>query len=260
MEKLNPVIAPTPVPAAAEAAEPVVRRLSRGSMSKRPEKSEKDLSTVEGTAPKQAQQAEILARRRKNFSQKRQGSFDGGMCGLFDGDMKMAAGVTPAMGAKEKMDFILTLSKQKAMTADSIFSFFDIDADGTITKDEFNQGLKNLDPMLFTVTEAELQEIVKLFDKDGDGKVDVAEFKAYCYNLPDLSWRAEKLRVSRSSRASIGDRVPSISAKPKPVDNIVDNIPAIVDTTPSLPAIADASPAKPTAQPAEPPAPAAAAA
>ena len=65
------------------------------------------------------------------------------------------------------------------LTADEIeelkdaFAFFDKDGDGTITIKEIGIVMKSLG---FNPTEAELQDIVKCIDEDGNGQIEADEF------------------------------------------------------------------------------------
>ena len=38
---------------------------------------------------------------------------------------------------------------------------------------------------------------MSLFDADGNGVVDMTEFQEFCWALPDISWKAEKVRRRR---------------------------------------------------------------
>lgn len=138
------------------------------------------------------------------------GSFDGGLCGHFDEQIKLSiAGISADDSPKKKMDALLQTSREKGMSADKIFSYFDKNNDGNISAEEFKNGLYQLNPLLFDLkTDQEIQTVVDMFDKDGDGSVSTEEFKTYCYNLPGIAWKAERLRASRASRSSMGDVAP----------------------------------------------------
>ena len=48
---------------------------------------------------------------------------------------------------------------------------------------------------LLNLEDEELGELVKMFDKDGDGSISMMEFKHYCYNIKSLCWKAERVRL-----------------------------------------------------------------
>ena len=64
-------------------------------------------------------------------------------------------------------------SKEKGLSSERIFEYFDANGDGKITKAEFKTGLYNLDPIRFKLTDTQIDQLVALFDKDGDGEVDM---------------------------------------------------------------------------------------
>ena len=74
-------------------------------------------------------------------------------------------------------------------------------------------GLYNLDKIRFKLEDDQIDELVRLFDKDGDGQVDMDEFKAYCFSMKNLAWRAEKLRVARAT-VSAPAVLPPIDGEP----------------------------------------------
>lgn len=180
-------------------------------------------------------------RRRRSFEQMQFGF--GGMSGLVKDQICAHSGISEMTEPKEKMDILLTLAKQRGMTADKIFKHFDADHDQKITALEFKQGLIKLDPVRFKMSDADITRVVDLFDKDKDGTVDVAEFKAYCYALPDTSWKAEKLRSERRDSAEPA----TDDAPPAPAIDIALD-PVIVDQPPT-PAPEDPDPIKEAAPP-----------
>ena len=102
---------------------------------------------------------------------------------------------------EERLQAVLTKAKESGMTADNIFSFFNGGNPNTtqITKKSFLASIQKLCDTLVSISEAELTEIVKKFDKNQDGKISIAEFKHYCYNeIQSVAWRAERTRLEKS--------------------------------------------------------------
>lgn len=59
--------------------------------------------------------------------------------------------------------------------AKSIFSVFDVDANGEVSVEDFKRAIKDLDP---TISEKELVQIAVDIDESGDGMISFDEFKA----------------------------------------------------------------------------------
>ena len=79
---------------------------------------------------------------------------------------------------------------------------------------EFEGALQMLGPQLFRVEKQEMSDLVRSFDSDGNGTISLIEFRDWCYKIPHLAWRAEKLRFERGED---GFTAPSPGGKsPKP--------------------------------------------
>ena len=167
-------------------------RAKTGSQGDRPEVQKDGSVSGKGSGAEAA--AAKDARRRQSLSMMSAGSMSGGMNKAMKDHICMQSGITDETPAQEKMDIVLKLAKEKGKTADQIFKYFDKDGDSRITPDEFKKGLEELDPMRFKMTDEEMTELVKQFDKDQDGTVDMSEFRTYCYNLPGLAWKKERLK------------------------------------------------------------------
>ena len=63
--------------------------------------------------------------------------------------------------------------KETGLDLEAAFKAFDVDGDGTVTPDEFRTGLRSLQLKL---TAEQIEEVVDLIDKDGDGNLDYMEF------------------------------------------------------------------------------------
>ena len=96
------------------------------------------------------------------------------------------------MSPKTKLEMLLIVSKKKGFTAMMIFEYFDSDKDGQISFEEFKRGLILADKVLFSLSDDEIQGLMARFDIDGSGIVDTTKFRDFCFELPDLSWQAEK--------------------------------------------------------------------
>ena len=103
--------------------------------------------------------------------------------------------------AEERLQAVMTKAKESGMNADNIFSFFNGGNPNTtqITKDSFLASIEKLGATFLVVTDDELTQIVKKFDKNEDGQISIAEFKNYCYyEIPSVAWKAERTRVEKS--------------------------------------------------------------
>ena len=102
--------------------------------------------------------------------------------------------------AEERLQALMTKAKERGMSTENIFSFFNGSNPNTteITKDSFLEALEKLGETFVIITDEELTKIVKKFDHNEDGKVSIDEFKNYCYDIPSVPWKAERMRVERS--------------------------------------------------------------
>lgn len=102
---------------------------------------------------------------------------------------------------EERLHTVMTRAKEKGMSAESIFNFFNGGNPNTteITKESFLEALEKLGKSLIVMTDEELKKLVKKFDLNGDGLIDISEFKNYCYHqIPSVAWKAERQRMERS--------------------------------------------------------------
>ena len=108
---------------------------------------------------------------------------------------------TREKSVEERLQAVMTKAKERGMTADSIFSFFNGGNPNTtqITKESFLASIIKLEDSLIFITAEELTNIVDKFDKNGDGEISIAEFKNYCYyEIPSVAWKAERTRLEKS--------------------------------------------------------------
>ena len=102
--------------------------------------------------------------------------------------------------AEERLQAVMTKAKERGMTPENIFSFFNGGNPNTthITKESFLDALERLGDTFVVITDEELTNIVEKFDHNNDGKVSIDEFKNYCYEIPSVPWKAERMRLERS--------------------------------------------------------------
>lgn len=102
--------------------------------------------------------------------------------------------------AEERLQAVMTKAKERGMAPENIFSFFNGGNPNTthITKESFLDALERLGDTFVVITDEELTKIVKKFDHNNDGKVSIDEFKNYCYEIPSVPWKAERMRLERS--------------------------------------------------------------
>lgn len=97
------------------------------------------------------------------------------------------------------------------------FSFFDRDASGEVSMEELRAGIQSLDDL---VTTAEVEEMLKACDVDGNGSVSFEEFLSV----------APIIMERRASQIST-EPTPAFWNKLKPVDRNIDEAPPIFRTT-----------------------------
>jgi len=134
--------------------------------------------------------------------------------------ISLGHGVSPDASAHEKMQKVMCMAKEKGMTTEDIFRIFDKNGDGQITPSEFKEALIRMNPDVFRVSDKEMADLVSEFDIDGDGDVSMEEFKNWCYQIPNLAWKAERLRLRDSGEFttfSDANGVPSGRSSPEPL-------------------------------------------
>jgi hypothetical protein len=103
--------------------------------------------------------------------------------------------------AEERLQAIMTKAKERGMTTDNIFNFFNGGNPNTayITKESFLTSLEKLGDTFLVITDEELTKIVKKFDKNNDEKISLVEFKNYCYTeIQSIAWKAERHRLEKN--------------------------------------------------------------
>jgi hypothetical protein len=101
---------------------------------------------------------------------------------------------------EDRLKAILTKAKETGMTTEQIFSFFNGGNPNTteITKESFLSSIEKFGQS-FTVTDKELSELVKKFDKNNDNHISLVEFQNYCYHeIQSIAWKAERTRLEKN--------------------------------------------------------------
>lgn len=101
---------------------------------------------------------------------------------------------------EDRLKAILTKAKETGMTTEQIFSFFNGGNPNTteITKESFLSSIEKFGQS-FTVTDQELSELVKKFDKNNDNHISLIEFQNYCYHeIQSIAWKAERTRLEKN--------------------------------------------------------------
>mmetsp|Transcript_26315 Transcript_26315/g.38767 ORF Transcript_26315/g.38767 Transcript_26315/m.38767 type:complete len:461 (-) Transcript_26315:506-1888(-) len=102
---------------------------------------------------------------------------------------------------EERLQAIMTKAKERGMSTDKIFSFFNGGNPQTIqiTKKSFLDALEKLGDTVIFMSDEELSDLVSKFDVNNDGQISIAEFKNYCYyQIPSIAWKAERQRLETS--------------------------------------------------------------
>lgn len=100
---------------------------------------------------------------------------------------------------EDRLKAILSKAKESGMTTEQIFSFFNGGNPNTteISKEAFLLAIQKFGQ--FTVSEEELNELVRKFDKDHDNQISIAEFQHYCYHdINSMAWKAERTRLEQN--------------------------------------------------------------
>merc|ERR1712072_1003691 len=69
---------------------------------------------------------------------------------------------------------------------------------GDITPEDFGAAMHKLG---WKCTDEQLKTLLDDFDEDGNGTISIEEFQAYCYQIPNIAWKAERLRWQREQEA-----------------------------------------------------------
>jgi len=98
---------------------------------------------------------------------------------------------TPKMTseAEELMKSVADLLKKKRLRASDLFKKIDSSGDGNVTGEELRAGLSDLG---FKLSDADLQSIMSVIDKDGGGEVSVKEFDRAMRAAEKLPAKKEK--------------------------------------------------------------------
>lgn len=101
---------------------------------------------------------------------------------------------------EKRLQEVLTKAKSSGMSAEELFSFFTGGDKSTsqITRENFLHAVSKLGHSFSVLADDELDLILGKFDVNGDGFISVAEFKNYCYSIPSICWKAERMRLEKT--------------------------------------------------------------
>lgn len=101
---------------------------------------------------------------------------------------------------EKRLQEVLTKAKSSGMSAEELFSFFTGGDKSTsqITREHFLHAVSKLGHSFSVLADDELEVILKKFDVNGDGFISIAEFKNYCYSIPSICWKAERMRLEQT--------------------------------------------------------------
>lgn len=101
---------------------------------------------------------------------------------------------------EKRLQEVLTKAKSSGMSAEELFSFFTGGNKSTtqITRENFLHSVSKLGHSFSVLADDELDVMLTKFDINGDGFISIAEFKNYCYSIPSICWKAERLRVENN--------------------------------------------------------------
>lgn len=113
----------------------------------------------------------------------------------------------------------MSAAKEKGLKVTQIFKYFKPNAErysDDITPADFEAAMKKLG---WVITNEELKTLIDHFDEDKNGTVSMEEFQTYCYNIPHLAWKAERIRWQREQalhapKPSVNDCIVTMEAEP----------------------------------------------
>ncbi|CAM9179114.1 unnamed protein product [Chrysoparadoxa australica] len=103
---------------------------------------------------------------------------------------------------KEKLQNILTKAKEGGLSAEKLFEFFAPNGEGSISGEAFEKALNDLNPDHFSLSKAEMAELIEHFDSNNNGLIELSEFMEFCMDIPCIPWKAEKARRLRHCDSS----------------------------------------------------------
>jgi len=100
------------------------------------------------------------------------------------------------LSPSSKLKKVMTKVKERGLSVEEIFKCFGAEK-GQISAENFGAGIRRFGKKLFQLSKDELEVLVRKFDKDGDGFVSLEEFREFCYQIPHVAWKAERLRFEK---------------------------------------------------------------
>ncbi len=106
----------------------------------------------------------------------------------------------PDMSVTAKLQQVMSTAKESGLKVQQIFSYFKPNGklEGDITPEDFGAAMHKLG---WKCTDEQLKTLLDDFDEDGNGTISIEEFQAYCYQIPNIAWKAERLRWQREQEA-----------------------------------------------------------
>jgi len=106
----------------------------------------------------------------------------------------------PDMSVTAKLQQVMSTAKESGLKVQQIFSYFKPDGklEGDITPEDFGGAMHKLG---WKCTDEQLTQLIYDFDEDHNGTISIEEFQAYCYQIPNIAWKAERLRWQREQEA-----------------------------------------------------------
>lgn len=144
----------------------------------------------------------------------------------------------------EKLDTVMTKAKETGMRVDQMFKHFELNRKGEITRQSFENALNILGGKNFS--HEDIVEIFGQIDDDGGGTIDLDEFKHYCYRIPRVAWKAERIRYEREKELereraknpqSVLPPLDTNRSTPSPPSSPNENMPPNKSSPQALPAI-----------------------
>ncbi|XP_013413482.1 leucine-rich repeat-containing protein 74A [Lingula anatina] len=90
-------------------------------------------------------------------------------------------------GDKNPLEILLIFMQEQGMRLTDLFRTFDKDQSMSLSREEFIEGLKSVNTPL---SQAQLEELIDMLDKDGDGEVDLKEILNINVEFKDIKRKA----------------------------------------------------------------------
>lgn len=194
-----------------------------------PEVLEAERQKAAAEEAKRQQAAEASRGKRRSMAMQNM-AMGGGMSDMLsEMSNELVHGVAEDAPPKKKMEAVMINAKERGMTVPQIFKLFlsaarseggedevefsDDALEVELTPTDFGAALKQLGGRLFNVPDSEMAALIEDFDEDKNGTISLIEFRNWCYHIPHLAWKAERLRFEKGETGSGGSSVKSASVR-----------------------------------------------